>query len=285
MIKKAIISILKKRGYTITKIPKIDTFIISFPKSGRTWLNLMLGKFFEQHVGLNNLDTNILFNLKLFNDFYPEKVPLITFSHDNNVFFYSPPHKIKSNINKYKNSKVIFLSRNPIDVLVSSYFEKTKRIELGQRKNSFWKPFKGTISDYIYEKNGGIDTIIAFYNMWEKHKDILKDNIIFINYESLQINTADELNKIVKFIGLKNIEQKHIETAVNFTKFENMQKIEKNSDIKTNKLKPVNKNDVDTFKTRRGKINGYIDYFSEEEINYLISKINKNLSPFFGYNK
>ncbi len=283
MLKKIIAKILKNKGYEIVKVHKPDNYIVSFPKSGRTWLNLMLGKIFEQYVGMSNLSPDVLFNLNLFNNFYPEKIPLTVFTHDNNKFFYSPPENIKSSINKYKNSKVIFLSRNPIDVLVSSYFEKTKRIELGQRKNSFWKAFNGTISDYVYEKNGGIDTIIAFYNMWEKRKEILKDNIMFINYESLQTNTTDELNKIVKFIGINDIKQEHIETAVNFTKFENMQKIERSSDVKTNKLKPADKNNIDTFKTRRGKIKGYTDYLTEKEIEYLMKKINKNLSPFFGY--
>lgn len=281
MIKKQIVNFLKSNGYEIRKIKKTDVYIISFPKSGRTWLNFMLGKLFEQNCELNNLHPDILFNLSLFNNFFPEKIPNITFSHDKNEYFFLPPKKLKFNNKKYKNSKIIFLARNPIDILISSYFEKTKRIKLGNRKDSFWKPFNGSISDYIYEKNGGIDTIISFYNMWYENKT--KD-FVLITYEDLQKDTEKQLKKIIEFAGIKISDTTNIEHAINYAKFENMQKIEKNTNIKSNKLKPVNKNDTETFKTRKGKIGGYVDYLSEKEIIYLKEKIIKNLHPFFGYN-
>ena len=97
-MKSIIIKILKHRGYEVKKIPTVNTYIVSFPKSGRTWLNLMLGKFFEQHLGLNNLHPDTLFNLKLFNNFFPSKIPLVAFTHDNNKNFFLPHEKLKNNI-------------------------------------------------------------------------------------------------------------------------------------------------------------------------------------------
>ena len=282
MLKKQLINLLKHKGYEIKKIPIADTYIVSFPKSGRTWLNLMLGKFFEQHLGLNNLHPDSLFNLKLFYDFFPTKIPLLLFTHDNNKNFYLPPEKLKSKVSKYKKSKVIFLARDPRDVLISSYFEKTKRIKLGNRQNGFWKAFKGSISDYVYEKNGGFDTILAFYNLWYKNKNIPK-NFMLLKYEDLHKNAASQLIKVLNFIEIENIEQKNVETSVQYTLFDNMQKIEQNFEIKSDRLKPADKNDKDTYKTRKGKIGGYINYFSKEEIKYLTDKMNNELSPFFGY--
>lgn len=281
-MKKIIINLLKNKGYEIVKLKKIDTFIISFPKSGRTWLNFLLGKFFEKQLGFPDLKPDILFDLKLFNSFFPDEIPLINFSHDDNKDFFRPPEKLNKNKNKYKNSNVIFLVRDPRDVLISSYFEKTKRVNFSKRKNTFWKPFTGTISDYLHEKNGGFDTIIKFYNIWYENKNI-PENFMLIKYENLHKNTVNQLIKIVKFIGIKNIKSEAIKKAVEYGGFKNMQNIEKNSNIKTIKLKPADKNDINTYKTRRGKINGFTDYLNNEEIKYLTEKMKKKLNKYFDY--
>ena len=68
-----------------------------------------------------------------------------------------------------------------------------------------------------------------------------------------------------------------------------MQKIEQNTEIKSDRLKPADKNDKDTYKTRKGKIGGYKDYLSKDEIKYLtlkmkeqqLQKLKRNLILYF----
>ncbi len=242
----------------------------------------MLGKLLEQHLGLSGIKVDKLFNLKLFSTFFSEKVPFIVFSHDDNENFFRTPEQLIQNKGKYKNSKVIFLVRNPIDVLVSSFFEKTKRNKLGKREDSFWKPITGNISDYINEKNGGFDTIIEFYNIWYRNKNIPK-NFMLLRYEDLQNDTLNQLKRVVDFIGINDIKQEVLKEAINYSCFNNMKEIEKNSGVKTDKLKPSDKNDDDTYKTRRGKIHGFVDYFNDEEIEFLKKKMTDNLHEYFGY--
>ncbi len=275
--------ILNFFGYKLCKIKLPDIYIISFPKSGRTWLNMLLGKLFEQHCGLSNLSPDTLLNTKLFNSLFPDKIPNVVFSHDDNKNFFLPPRKIKKSKRKYKNSKIIFLVRDPRDVLVSSYFEKTKRVKLGKREDSFWQKFNGTISDYIYEKKGGFDTIIEFYNLWHKNKNIPQD-FLLIRYEDLYNNTLNELNKIINFLNLKDVSEKSKSNAINFASFNNMRKIEEKGGTRSDKLKPADINDTASYKTRKGKIGDYKNYFSEQEIKYLNKKMKNNLSSYFGYN-
>lgn len=283
MIKKILTNILKLYGYELKKNTSPDIYIVSFPKSGRTWLNLLLGNYFEQYSGLNNLHPDTLLNLNLFHNFFQDIIPAISFTHDNNTNFYLPAEKLKSNIKKYKNSKVVFLVRDPRDVLISSYFEKTKRIKLGKREKGFWEPFKGSISDYVYEKNGGFETIIRFYNIWEKNKSVPKD-FLLLKYEELHTDTEKEFEKLLHFIGIKNINKEFIKKSVDAASFSNMQKIEKKGGTKSDKLKPADVNDVNSYKTRKGKIGDYKNHFSAQEIEYLNKKMQDNLSPFFGYN-
>ena len=53
-------------------------YLTSFPRSGRTWLRLMLGKTFALHFGLENVD---LFELDEMAATHPE-VPSIVVTHD-----------------------------------------------------------------------------------------------------------------------------------------------------------------------------------------------------------
>ena len=41
--------------------------------------------------------------------------------------------------------------------------------------------------------------------------------------------------------------------------------------------------DPETFKVRKGKVGGYVDYLDAKEIEYLDNKIEADLDPIFGY--
>lgn len=279
--KNILIRILDKYNYRIVKKEKIDAFVISFPKCGRTWLNFMLGKLFENHLNLSGISAQKSFDLNLYHSFFPDKIPHIAFTHDGNQNFFRTAKQLKTNKNKYNKAKVIFLVRDPRDVIVSSYYEKTKRSNLGNREKTFWKPIKGTISDYVYEKHGGIDTIIEFYNIWYRNKNIPK-SFMLLKYEDLHINTLHELSRIIDFLELDGISESSKKYAITNSSFQNMRTIESNG-FALDKLKPANSDDINTYKTRSGKIGDYVNHLNENEIEYLSNKIKYTLNPFFGY--
>jgi hypothetical protein len=41
--------------------------------------------------------------------------------------------------------------------------------------------------------------------------------------------------------------------------------------------------DPESFKTRRGKIGGYVDYLSADDVAWLNRRIDAELDPFYGY--
>jgi hypothetical protein len=51
----------------------------------------------------------------------------------------------------------------------------------------------------------------------------------------------------------------------------------------TRAFQPADPNDPETFKVRKGKVGGYVDYLGEEEIALLGRKIRDELDPEFGY--
>jgi len=96
-----------------------DVLIISFPKCGRTWLTMILARIFQKKYNLPEKEViNIEKISKKIN-----KLPKIRVIHKN-----SPQKKRAEDLSKkktgYKDKGIIFLVRDPRDVIVSLFFHK-----------------------------------------------------------------------------------------------------------------------------------------------------------------
>ena len=93
-----------------------DLYIISFPKCGRTWLRLIIGKYIQECYGLKDVPKSEILELTPLSR-YKRKIPTIRVTHDDD------PHKkipkdIETNKKKYRRKKIIFMVRDPRDVIV-----------------------------------------------------------------------------------------------------------------------------------------------------------------------
>ncbi len=231
---------LQKRGWFKNRFA--DCCIVSYPKSGRTWM----------HVMLDFLHLNI------------------KYKHDSADVLYTPEKPFDLTIDKsiYENMKVIFLIRDPRDVIVSSYFQAMKRQE---------REFQFTLSEFIRDEKMGIRELINFQNNWLKNRDIPKAFKI-IRYENLKTKTIDTLSEILDFFNATHISLRKIKCAVVTFEFQNMQLLEKMHILKMRHgkiLKPKNKSDQNSFKTRKGKVRGYMEALSPEDIKYCDAMIEK----------
>lgn len=247
-------------------------FLISFPKSGRTWLRILIGYIIAKQFKIPFRNYGDLIEVTELMSKTPHG-SILYIKHDDDPFW-KTPKELETDKKKYLNSKVIFLARDPRDILISSYFEKTKR-----NKNSLQK-YHGSLHDYIYTDIGGFNTIIKYYNIWAENRFVPK-KFLLVRYEDLKQNTQKELKTILEFIGLKNINPTIINNAVEYASFENMQHAERQGSGSW-RLSPGDKNDIDSYKTRKGKIEGYKDYLNEKEIEYL-NNLMKKLSPLYKY--
>jgi hypothetical protein len=202
---------------------------------------------------------------------------------------------METNKSMYRHQKILLLVRDPRDILVSSFFEKTKR---KPAKRSEKPRFSGTINEFVWQDIGGIDTIISFYNNWLKNRDI-PDEFKLIRYEDLRKNTRETFIDVLNYIGLSDIDEKHLDEVLELGKIEKMRKMEAQSArgahnsrrtdpniesaFMTRAFQPSDPNDPETFKVRKGKIGGYVDYLGKDEIAYLDKKISEGLDPEFGY--
>lgn len=236
--------------------------IISYPKSGRTWLRALIGKYLVSKYKLSNaniLETQLL--TKKVN------LPQVRFTHNGSEWTKGDPpillphieyYNLIENKDRYANRKVILLSRDVKDTLVSAYFQATKRENV----------FHGKISDFIRSDKFGAKRVLTFYNIWRKNKNIPKE-FMEITYEDLHKNTSDVLRNTLSFIGEKNISQTNIDISVEFCSFENLHNVEKENKFNSFRLKAGSNKDPESFKVRKGEIGGYINYLSREDIEYI----------------
>jgi len=254
---------------------RIPTFLVSFPKSGRTWLRLMIGHVMRRHYNLSIASPYELMELHELHQIDPSRVPPVKVRHDDKVFWRTP-RELSGDKRKYRRTKVIFLVRDPRDVLVSSYFEKKKRSPYLYDK---WQPIDD-IHSYIRDERGSTQTLIAFYNIWARERHVPAD-FLLVRYEDLYTDPERELARVCQFIGMDNVANDLVTRAVANTTFESMKRLEQEERTHY-RLSPTNKRDRESYKIRRGKVGGYDDYLSPDDITYVNHYLSE-LNPFFGY--
>lgn len=206
--------------------------VISYPKSGRSWLRVMLnecgwrGNFF--HAGSE----------------YALKTDY---------------QNVDAEMDKFYNSKIIFLCRDPRDLTVSYYFQAVHRKEI----------FQGGIDDFIRSSEFGIRKACAFNVAWLSSFNQFKGFFV-LKYENMKRDPFLELNYLLNFIGLNSMSDRQIKKVVEDCKFENMKKRERDgllSELYPGIFGKVN-NSNESYKVRKGNVGGYTEYLSQNDIDY-----------------
>ena len=239
--------------------PKGQYFLVSFPKTGRTWLIYMLNQ-------IKDLSNHPLKESKsfIFNEHDNSEI-IIENGYRNNpmdVFRYT-------NRFRYRRSKVIFLVRDPRDVVVSHFYQVTKRA-----KNPF---VFNSITDFVKHDILGFKRIIHYYNLWYNNKEV-PQNFLLVKYEDLYQNGVEELLRINKFLDL-DVSRENIDMVYSNSTADKM----RNKEL-SNKLEGFNDfgNDKNTLKVRNAKIEGYKNELSVEDIAFCNSEM-RNLNHYFKY--
>lgn len=261
------------------KLRLADAVIVSFGKSGRTWLRVMLSRFYQVRHGLSERHLMGFDNLHRKN----HEIPRLFFTHDNYLKDYTGNADNKSD---YYDRKVVLLVRNPADTAVSQYFQWKYRMR--DRKKSINQYPQGmedlSVYDFVMDEKAGLPKIIGFMNIWAEEMARL-ENILIVRYEDMREDPGTALKQVTSFIGTEASDDQ-IEEAVRFASIENMRNMESNRTfwLSGSRMVTRDKSNPDAYKVRRAKVGGYRDYFDDEQIRQVEDYINTHLSPVFGYN-
>ena len=252
------------------KFRKADYIIVSYPKCGRTWLRAMLSKYYVERYGLASGTLLDFANLHYLN----REIPRIFLTHDviNNVLNrIIPPEAITSDKSAFYKRNIVYLARDPRDVVVSMYFQRTRRD----------MNYTGSLQEFIHHDVGGLDTIIRFYNAWADSFPHIERRLL-LKYEEMRADPFETLVKLFEFMGHAP-DLEIIRHSIDACRFERMKAMERDNQFSRSWLKAADVNDEESFKVRRGKIGGYTDYLDADEIGVMDNIIKTRLSPVFGY--
>lgn len=272
-----------RRRFTERQRWDFDVYLLSYPKCGRTWVTLQIGRAISQHYGL---EVPNLLKLSVFGEQIPG-VPHIRLTHDDQPHR-KRPHELSPTREKLAGKKVILLVRDPRDVIVSYYHHKSRREPLRdfwwfqRKRRETHSRFTGTLTDFLAQDIGGFDTLLRYYAVWEQARHTPSE-FMLLRYEDMQADPAGQLRRVLDFMGLAAITDAEVKEAVEYASFSNMRKIESGEEVKSFKLKAGDVNDPNSYKVRRGKVGGYRDELSPEQIAQLERKMAASLPPFFGY--
>ena len=85
-------------------------------------------------------------------------------------------------------------------------------------------------------------------------------------------------------VGEADPQARHFEDALKFSRFGNMRKMEASLEYDRQLLQPGDVNDPESYKVRRGKIGGYVDYLGPGDSEYADQAL-AALDRRFGYKK
>ncbi|HLF26794.1 MAG TPA: sulfotransferase domain-containing protein [Anaerolineae bacterium] len=244
---------------------RTQVYVISYPKSGRTWLKVLIGKAVCLKFGLP--DSMLLETFEL-----TEAAGLLPthFTHDySEILSGLPYYALPAVKSEYADKKVIFVVRDVKDVLVSSYFQATKRTY----------KYTGSLSDFIRNEKYGVKKVVTFYNIWYRNRHV-PEEFLLLRYEEMHRQPEDILAQTLRLMGLAEVERSILKEAIAFAGFENMKKMEANGYFKDPKMRPGNLNDEESFKVRKGVVGGYRAYLSESDIEYIDQTMEELGCPF-----
>src|SRR5213082_518962 len=257
-----VVTRLMRRNFS-SRAPELSggqAIILSIPKSGRTWVRTFLCAYFCNRYGRD-------FTLE------PERyrepgIPRFIFSHD--LF----EHRTKGDLwdrirGKYlvpkkelHRAKIILLVRDPRDCFVSLYVQMTRRDPSAPAKFK-----RETLSNLLRDKRFGISGIIRTMNDW-LHEFAGLNSFMIIRYEALRASPAEHYRELLAVLGETTPDISIFQEALDFSQFENMQKLEAAGAFDSKILLPGDVRDPESFKVRRGKIGGYREYLSAEDQRY-----------------
>jgi hypothetical protein len=258
----------------VRKLQAADVVIVSFGKSGRTWLRVMVSRLYQLLYGLPEY-------LLGFDNFHARepRVPKVFFTHDNYIQDWTGTRDKRI----FYGKKVVLLVRNPQDVAVSQYFQWKFRMRRGKKTLNEYPSEDVSIYDFVMRPASGIARIIDWMNAWAAELDRMPD-LLLVRYEDMRADATRELHRIARFIGAPE-DDAAIRAAVEYASVENMRKLEEKRVfwLSGGRMTPRDRANPDSYKVRRAKVGGYRDYFDDEQAGRIDELVHAKLSPVFGY--
>ncbi|KFV64988.1 Amine sulfotransferase, partial [Dryobates pubescens] len=190
-----------------------DVFLATYPKSGTVWTqNILSLIMFEGHrngtENIDNMERIPWLEYNVSNRNYAElPVPRVLATH---LPYYLVPRDLRN-----KRASVIYVTRNPKDVMVS-YYHFSKYMNTLEEIPDFNLFMERFLAGKVLGSSW-IDHVSGWYNHAEDF------NILFLTYEEMKKDLRSAVLKICRFLG-KKLSEEEVDSVVRQATFDNMKK-------------------------------------------------------------
>ena len=252
---------------------------VGYPKVGNTWLRLTLGHYLQIRYALPELplldrgDAPALAaaGVRAIGEFTHH--PLLWRGQT------AGDLTMENVVRPFLATRVVLLTRYPLDALVSSYMHDRYRVADS--------PFQGSITDFMTHPVFGLDKLLRFHQLWAGAAGTHPALLVW-RYEDALLRPAAELVRVLRFLG-EPIDDRAVERAVEQSSFRSLRAMELSGQqpvYKSSQLPIFATGDAanpNALHTRRGQAAGYRQDLPAELCAALERRITAEMPPLFGY--
>lgn len=244
----------KYRNENATQPGRTDLFVVSFPKSGRTWHRALVGRYLSQEIGW---PADKAFHLDQMTKALGLKRAYYSHNGANFMDGLWPEDDLVASPTLWRGKPVTLLVRDPRDILVSAYHHAVFRSRL----------FDGSLSEFVRDRRAGIEKILTAYNRWSGARH-LASGFRVVCYERMQEDAAAVLIDALTDLGMANTKPDLIAEAVASCRFEVMRAQEESGFYPQGFMRKTH-DDPRAMKVREGRVGGHVDHLSADDIAFI----------------
>lgn len=234
---------------------------VSYPKSGRTWVRFLVDAYLAD---LHGIQVSNVFEVERRLDSRWR----IEWTHLTGAMIQLLPYDRigEVDLSSLDGRTCVWLSRDPYATLASAYFQARDRV----------KVFQGTPSELIRSPLFGARKLAAFQVLMEILKDRFS-SFTHLTYEGFQADPAAGLRTVLEALGAE-VDPERIGKSVALGAFDSLRRLARTPEYAGTPIAPVDPENPDSDKVRRGGDGGWRDLFSEEDVAYIDSVISRSAS-------
>jgi hypothetical protein len=253
------------------KLQKSDAIILRYPKSGVTWLRVMISHIYWQRT---KVATSEIIGSTEFEKIVPGAP---------RIFIGAPLSLTAEMTTAVAARKAILLLRDPRDIAVSLYFHMAKRSTALERAvYSIPSGFEEQgVFPFVVHPTYGMPQIIAFMNRWWPLAQGAPNSLV-VRYENMRSDPAPVLMEVMRLLGSEPSSEE-LRASVEFASLEAMRERERNGYFRASPLRPGDSADENSYKVRKGEVGGFAQYLSDSELSEINALMFSTLDRRIGY--
>lgn len=251
--------------------------MVSFPKSGRTWIShlyvyygvyvLLAGEAdgfldteFSGKAFLSKPHRSPAFTSLLASRDRPKRVPRVDFVHR---YTAQPYWDLRVPVERVEGRSVVFLVRDPRDVVVSYYHHIR-----GEPRERLARDVD--LKEFIRSDSMGVRAVLAYMNQVAARAPALSRQPPVLYYEDVVSDTQSALTALLRSFSAHEVDADAIARAVERASFARLQQRE---------LAGKTPDDIDRLRFRRGRPGSHNDELDPDDIAYLDRVVAAHIHP------